>query len=137
MMANNPPGGQPGFNPNKFPQWGIGQINGSWKIVKADDDAEKIADSKKGYLDWFGSEGAANDQVNSQKSALNGNLPSPLHGLDQIGAVLEAFYKNITDPKMWRSLAWFNLGIVLLLVGIVMWMKHANILPDLPIPVPV
>ena len=50
-------------------------------------------------------------------------LPNPLSGIDRAGAVLEAFYKNLTDGKMWRSLGWIALGIVLIIAGIMMWMK--------------
>lgn len=63
-------------------------------------------------------------------------IPNPLSGIDQIGADLEAFYKVLTDGKMWRSLGWILLGLMLLIGGIVLWMKKGNLLPDV-VPIPV
>lgn len=48
-----------------------------------------------------------------------GSLPNPLAALGS----LEAFYKVITDGKLWRSLGWLWLGIVLIIVGIAMWLR--------------
>lgn len=63
-------------------------------------------------------------------------LSNPLSGIDQIGADLEAFYKDITDGKMWRSLGWLVLGLTLVIAGIFLWLKGSNLIPDvMPIPV--
>jgi hypothetical protein len=34
---------------------------------------------------------------------------------------LSAFYDKLTDGKMWRSLGWLALGILLMLLGLAMW----------------
>lgn len=47
-------------------------------------------------------------------------LPDPLAG---IAGALTAFFKEITNAKMWKSLGWMVLGIWLLAVGIVLWLR--------------
>lgn len=66
------------------------------------------------------------------------NLPNPLHGVEEIGAVVQAGFNAVTDGKMWRSVGWIILGIVMLIIGIRIWMKKP-IVPEAPdvVPVPV
>jgi len=104
-MANAPIGGQSGVvtNPNQFPQWGIGQISGTWKTIEAKTSAEKIADMNLGYLDWFTSQAAAQQQISSQTSALNGQIPV-------VG--------NWFDTFSWMQAGEVLLGLVLIAVGV-------------------
>ena len=63
------------------------------------------------------------------------HIPNPLSGLDEIGAVLDATYNAVTDIRMWRSVSWITLGLVLLIIGIRMWVANAGIsmsMPSLP-----
>ena len=39
---------------------------------------------------------------------------------------LSAFYDVLTNGKMWRSLGWLALGIVLMLAGLGWWLKGAT-----------
>jgi len=34
---------------------------------------------------------------------------------------LSAFYDKLTDGKMWRSLGWMLLGVVLMIIGVALW----------------
>lgn len=34
---------------------------------------------------------------------------------------LTAFYDKVTDGKMWRSLGWLLLGVLLIITGLVLW----------------
>ena len=45
-------------------------------------------------------------------------LVAPLAGL---AGSAEAFFGALTDGKMWRSLGWVLLGIVLMLFGVLLW----------------
>jgi hypothetical protein len=45
-------------------------------------------------------------------------LPSPFASIEN---ALSAFYDKLTDGKMWRSLGWLALGILLMLLGLAMW----------------
>lgn len=77
----------------------------------------------------------------AQSKALKPNdpfpgFPNPLSGIDRIGAVVEAFFRAVTDVKFWRSLGWILLGIIMLVVGIRIWMGKP-LLPQAPVPVPV
>lgn len=38
-----------------------------------------------------------------------------------IANALTAFYDEITNGKMWRSLGWLVLGIVLMFIGVLLW----------------
>lgn len=48
------------------------------------------------------------------------NLLIPgLTGVDRLGAVFAAGFGTITDGKMWRSLGWITLGLVIMTVAVV------------------
>ena len=32
---------------------------------------------------------------------------------------------NVTDFRMWRSLGWLVLGVILIIIGFVVWNRHA------------
>lgn len=49
-----------------------------------------------------------------------------LSGIDELGAVAESFYDVITDGKMWRSLGWIVLGIVLIVAGLYFWVRTSG-----------
>lgn len=118
----NPPGGV--GSSDKFPQYGLNTNTG--KIVQAHDSAQKVKYIDAGYVEWFVSHKAAEDFQKSQSGFGSGNLPSPFHGIDQIGVVLESFYDAITDGKLWRSLGWVVLGAVLLFAGIYLWIRQSD-----------
>lgn len=122
-----PPGSAGGSD--KYPQYGLDVKTG--KIAVAHDTSEKVKLIKQGYVEWFLSRKAAGDFFKSQKDLFNGNLPSPLHGLDSIGASIEAFYDVITDGKLWRSVAWIILGALLLYAGIYLWFRGSNLYKSL------
>lgn len=52
-------------------------------------------------------------------------LLGPVAGksLTDVGGTLFAFFDTITNGKMWRSLGWLLLGLVLTAVGLTMWLK--------------
>jgi hypothetical protein len=53
-----------------------------------------------------------NDAANAIANA------GPLAG---IAGSLEAFFGAVTDGKLWRSLGWILLGILLMLAGVLLW----------------
>lgn len=64
------------------------------------------------------------------------NITNPVGGIFEVGAVLKAFFQQITRVEMWRSLAWIVAGVVLILVGVTLWMRKEGLIPDaVPIPV--
>lgn len=72
------------------------------------EDADKLAGIKPGTI---------------QKSATGGNL---LSGIDSLGATFEAAYDDITDGKLWRSLGWIVLGILLVIAGLYLWVRTSK-----------
>jgi hypothetical protein len=42
-------------------------------------------------------------------------------GLAGIGTIFEAVWTELTDVRMWRSLGWLVLGIILMLLGVAWW----------------
>lgn len=50
-------------------------------------------------------------------------IANPLAPLGDIAAALKSFYSAVTDGKMWRSIAWILLGLLLLVNGILLWLK--------------
>lgn len=49
------------------------------------------------------------------------DIADTAHALAGIGAFFAGAWKIATDGKMWRSLGWLLLGIVLMLAGIALW----------------
>lgn len=46
-----------------------------------------------------------------------------LSGVDRFAAVFTATVGTLTDGKMWRSLGWLLLGLVLIIIGILWLMR--------------
>lgn len=64
------------------------------------------------------------------------SIPNPLSGITEVGAVLKAFFQQITRVEMWRSLGWIALGAVLLILGVYLWLHKEGVIPNaIPIPV--
>jgi hypothetical protein len=60
------------------------------------------------------------------------------HAIDAVGAALSAFGALISDKFMWRSLGWILIGAIVMIAGILSWMKKAGFEPPVPpIPIPV
>lgn len=58
---------------------------------------------------------------------------------DDTAHAASAIYTKLTDGKMWRSLAWILLGVILIFIGLAMLVgrKAMGIASKLPIPLPV
>lgn len=50
-------------------------------------------------------------------------LWSGVNSLTDVGVTLVAFFAELTDYRLWRSLAWLLLGIILMTGGAVIWLK--------------
>jgi hypothetical protein len=46
---------------------------------------------------------------------------NPLSGVDKLAGVVEGVWATVSDYKMWRSLGWLTLGIVLMLLAVGWW----------------
>lgn len=57
-------------------------------------------------------------QSGGQTAAGPVTVPAPLSG---ITTVIEGIWAGLTDGKLWRSLGWLILGIVLMLLGVGWW----------------
>lgn len=51
------------------------------------------------------------------------SIPQGLQGIDRFTAVFAAAAGAVTDGKMWRSLGWLLLGLVLVVVAILWLMR--------------
>lgn len=56
--------------------------------------------------------------------------------LKDIGHWIGEAVAHLLDVHMWRSIGWIVLGAVLLIIGILLWLKKENYLPS-AVPVPV
>lgn len=61
--------------------------------------------------------------INDLLGGLGSVITQPVKGIEEIGAVLKAVYTTVTDGKMWRSLGWLLLGIIVLLFGVWLWVR--------------
>lgn len=84
-MPSIPPGQPiaPGIaTGNQFPQYGVGGGKpgspAGWKIVTAQNNAEKTKDIQQGFFVWFQSKKAAQDFISSESSQFgSGQVPVP------------------------------------------------------------
>ena len=52
------------------------------------------------------------------------------------GALI-GFLESVTDPAMYRSLAWILLGAILVIAGAFLWLRQNDLIPKTqPVPVP-
>ena len=62
-------------------------------------------------------QGGESNVINTSGPA-TASVPAPLSG---ITTVIEGIWAGITDGKLWRSLGWIILGVVLMLMGAASW----------------
>lgn len=83
------------------------------------------------HILWSNVNGPFPSQTAANK-AINGiQAKNPAPGLaQQFGApfssvqnALTAFYRAVTNGKMWRSLGWIVLGLVMIIMGVSLWIK--------------
>lgn len=55
---------------------------------------------------------------------LTGLLPG-IGQLSDVGAALVGFFTTVTDGKMWRSLGWLVLGVILIFAGGALMLRGA------------
>lgn len=59
---------------------------------------------------------------------------TPFDALASVGSVLRAFFDELTNAAMWKSLGWGVIGAVFLIVGIVVWSGlDSKIPPIIPV----
>lgn len=102
---------------------------------------EAIAYAKRhspaGYQAWTAVNNSPGiKQIKGGAQSVLNTGTNTLTGISSFAAVFKGLAENITDPKMWRSLGWLVLGAILLILGIMLWLKHSGYLPDM-VPVPV
>jgi len=51
-------------------------------------------------------------------SSLYNSLASGVNGIDRFTAAFTALSVTVTDGKMWRSIGWLALGLVLMILGL-------------------
>lgn len=56
------------------------------------------------------------------ESLISALIPG-LSGLSDVGSALVAFFDTITNGRMWRSLGWLLLGVVMMAAGLTLWLK--------------
>lgn len=101
-------------------------------------------------IDWDNVHGpyTSQGQANAAIPAIQKASPAPSAVAQGVPAVstfedtahaLSAIYTKLTDGKMWRSLGWLLLGVLLVFIGLAMLIggKVAKVASKFPIPLPV
>lgn len=101
-----------------YPQYGVGGgTPGSpagWNIVTANSEAQKLQYEQQGYLVWFSTRAAAQNEISSQSSAYGSGSPPGLSGLAAIGD----FFSRLTQAHTWERVAMVVIGLGLIVVGV-------------------
>lgn len=110
-----------------FPEWFVGPpVAGGpnqYQVVQANDQSTADQLTNEGYKGPYSSKAAAQGKADDATSAAKSteiSLPN-LDPLSGIAGSLTAFYDAITDGKLWRSLAWVVLGVLVMLLGVALW----------------
>lgn len=67
--------------------------------------------------------GGPNDITTPGGAAAAAVSQTPLSGIESLSKVLADIGRAVTDGKMWRSLGWLLLGIVLMIAGVALLLK--------------
>lgn len=76
---------------------------------------------------------ASPDQIGGNAAAA---VPGVIGGLTGALGAFEALAQAVTDGALWRSLGWIILGGLLTIIGIALWLKEQNVLPEV-VPIPI
>lgn len=64
------------------------------------------------------------EQSNPAPGALSqAGIPNPIAGLEAVARIIGDIGRAVTDGKMWRSLGWILLGVIVFGFGLVLWLK--------------
>lgn len=87
------------------------------------------------HIIWANVHGPYKSQQDAQNAIAGIQKASPAPGAFQqitgvnpnvfssIQNALTAFYDAVTNGKMWRSLGWLILGVLLMIMGVALWLK--------------
>jgi hypothetical protein len=56
-------------------------------------------------------------------TSLLGPVGAAFSGLSDVGTALVAFFTEISDYRMWRSLGWLFLGLLMMAAGVTLWLR--------------
>jgi hypothetical protein len=86
------------------------------------------------HILWYNITGPYASQSDANAAIAGVQQQNPAPGLAQqfhftnpfssIEQALSAFYDILTNYKMWRSLGWLVLGIILMIAGLALWLKE-------------
>lgn len=97
------------------------KVVGLWA---AQTEADKIA-AAAGQLGPFTTSAEQGIEKAAGQFAWVGQLTDPIRAIAEalagVGGGIAAFYDAVTDGKLWRSVGWLLLGLVLLIIGITLW----------------
>lgn len=104
-----------------FPQYGVGGgkpgSSAGWKIITANNNADKMAGIARGYFVWFSSRSSAQSFIQEESSPLGSgasDIGNPLSGLNAIGD----FFQRLTQKATWERVAEFAAGALILYIGL-------------------
>jgi hypothetical protein len=69
--------------------------------------------------------------------AANVSIPNPFSWVGAIAHWVGDLVGHLTDAAMWKSIGWMTLGIVLVIMGILLWVKQNAASGPMPVPIPV
>lgn len=92
----------------------IGEDLVKWKGPFATEDQAKAAQAPRQQ-----SPNPASDAVNAAQNVTTG----PIAGLEAVAHIIGDIGKALTDGKMWRSVGWILLGIIVFGFGLLLWLR--------------
>lgn len=51
------------------------------------------------------------------------DIISGLSGVEKVAGVIAAIWSNLTDVHMWASLGWIGVGVAMMFLGILLWLR--------------
>jgi hypothetical protein len=85
--------------------------------------AALIASGWAGPFTWAQAKNYAGSQTGSAVASQTAGVISQATGLFAIGHWLGDIVTSLTNVAMWRSLGWLGLGVLLIVVGLLLWLR--------------
>lgn len=123
-------GGVQGFFQDVQAAVGLGAGWHKLNIPASDTEGQAAAEAKKEFPS-----GTAPTTSVGQQVANSAGVGGAVSSFTSVQNALSAFYDKLTDGKMWRSLGWLLLGVILIISGVAMLIgeKALNVASKLPV----
>jgi hypothetical protein len=121
------------------PGWAGNNLTGPWWVFPASGTIQRQSNPilRDGLLasGWAGFDTQEHARAFAQGNAISTGK-GDIKAVTGSWGFVKAFLEHLADGKMWRSLGWLALGVLLIAMGLILWLRKSGAIPGV-VPVPV